>query len=95
MTYLKPDVRVPTIHLNGSSPKTLLADLESVLTPLNQAIANMGNVTPHGRDYYTQGEGVTEAAREDHFTRVKKLQSVAEELIAIARGIQRQQRDRT
>ena len=46
---------LPTIHLNGTDPKTLLGDAINAMDALRTAIEALDKTAPNGRDYYPQG----------------------------------------
>jgi len=81
------DLIAPTIHLNGSSPETLIEDALGVINPLREAIAALGRAYPNGRDYYPQGSDAIAAACHQHLDRVNRLRTVLAELEAIAESI--------
>jgi hypothetical protein len=64
------EMQKPSIHLNGTHPKDMLRD----------AINDLSNTRPHGRDYYPQGENALYLAQEEHKIRMEKLQDVLAEV---------------
>lgn len=85
------EITIPTIHLNGSSKQVLMDDLLAAHRAIGVALNKMRQCTPNGRDYYPQGDGVTEKARAEHAERCRKLLEVHDELMEIAVGIDRQE----
>lgn len=79
----KHRLRVPTIHLNGTSKKGLLEALETATSVLHRAEQAVAETAPNGRDYYPQGEGAFDEARNQHDLRAARLHSVREELCEI------------
>lgn len=78
---------VPTIHLNGTSEKELMAQLSNALDALEGAMTALRAANPNGRDYYPQGsEAIVEAGRQ-HSARVAKIKSVYDELELIGEAI--------
>ena len=80
----------PTIHLNGSSGMQLQEDLLHAANAIYEAREKLNQCAPHGRDYYVQGDEALQLAQEQFNDRVKKLNSIYEELYAIYNNIQEQ-----
>lgn len=74
---------LPTIHSNGTSPKSLLEDYMKASASLRQAIHDLEEAGPNGRDYYPQGPGAFTVAQEEHENRLERLESVRRELVQI------------
>lgn len=73
-------MRLPTIHLNGTSAKTLLDEAREANLALHHAIAALEGITVNARDYYVQGtEAHGEAVRE-HQARIDAIRKVRVEL---------------
>lgn len=86
---------IPTVHLNGTSATELLNQLRDAFTAVRQATEKLSKAAPHGRDYYVQNNDRAYAlAREQHEQRVKALVDIANDLEAIAIGVQDQAIDR-
>lgn len=94
MSNTERKVAVPTIHMNGTSAKSLLDDLMRAYNAVGEAQEAMRAVTPNNRDYYILGDEACREAREQHQVRVMKLADVREDLEKIIIGIQDQERDR-
>ena len=73
----------PTIHLNGTSKESLLAEYRVAYDKLDEAIEALSKVTIHGRDYYPQEQGAYITAREEQVARILKLATVKGELTDI------------
>lgn len=85
----------PTIHLNGTHPKTLLEDYSKALDATKTAIALLKHrASPNGRDYYPQGTEAIQRAVQEHESRLDRLYSVRDEIIAIITHIMRAAGDR-
>ena len=78
---------LPTIHLNGTSAKTLLEQQLDAGNAIVEAIAKLGEACPNGRDFYPQGTGAISTAMREHEDRIARLRSVQTELPAIAEYI--------
>lgn len=69
-------MRLPTIHLNGTSAEQLLEQAREANLALHHAIMALENMNINARDYYPQGpEAYVEAARE-HAHRLDVLSKV-------------------
>ncbi len=87
----KPKLMVPTVHLNGTSFAGLHDPLVRAGQAIGGAIADLAECAPHGRDYYVQGDDAYAKARDEHLSRVARLQSVLEEVKVLARQVQKAQ----
>jgi hypothetical protein len=83
------ELKLPTVHLNGSSKDLLLEANQAARSAIGEAIRALSDAAPHGRDYYPQGDDAYYAARDEHVARLRKLADVNAELEQIARGIRR------
>lgn len=90
----KPKLTVPSVHMNGTSFAGLYDPLVLAGSDISAAISTLTESAPHGRDYYLQGEGAYAKARDEHLSRVARLQSVLDELKVLARQVQRAQDSR-
>lgn len=70
---------LPVIHLNGSSAARLAETYKIAIISLETALNRLAEAAPNGRDYYPLGESAFEEAREEHFARIKKLETVRDE----------------
>jgi hypothetical protein len=78
---------LPTIHINGSSPKDLFENACEALGALRKAIQAVEETSPNGRDYYPQGDGAIKTAVCEHASRIERLRSVIAELEELAEHI--------
>jgi len=83
----------PTIHLNGSSLDTLSEGYLNVIRSLKETIDLAYETSPHGRDYYPQGDAALTAALLEHDCRLAKLKAVLDEYKALYIAVQRQRRE--
>jgi hypothetical protein len=83
------DMRIPTIHLNGTGAKTLSSELETAYRALCAAIDAVQAITVHGRDYYLQNpadgstHGAYTEARDEMDARLLALYGVRDELLTM------------
>lgn len=89
---MNPNVKVPTININGTSELSLRTAIRDAVDKLDAASDALNECCPHDRDYHMQGAGVGSAARDDHRERMERLYQTKEELVAIYLGIQEQGR---
>lgn len=80
---------MPTIHINGTSPKVLLEDLLNAMNILQAARTAVMATAPHARDYHRQGNTVFVEAHKEHVNRLKRLEDVHAELYSIALHVAR------
>jgi hypothetical protein len=82
------DVIVPTVHLNGTSSESLMAQLQKIDAALDATLSAMAEATPHNRDYYVQADpDAGYHARLAHGERMMRLEAVRAEIQAIWQGI--------
>lgn len=81
-------MRLPTIHLNGTSKGELTNKISDALEHVRAAISAVAEVGPNGRDYYTQGSDGLREATEGHRAMLTKLSDVREELELLWEGIE-------
>jgi hypothetical protein len=79
---------LPTIHINGTSKEQLYEDLCNALYAVSAAREAVQAAAPNGRDYYTQSGNALQQALAQHAERLRALQTVYDELEAIAEHIQ-------
>jgi len=84
-------MRIPSIHMNGTSAESLLESLLEAYSAVNKAVDAVAAAAPNARDYYPQGDNAFVEAREEHRSRLERLQSVQEELMEIAVAVQDQE----
>lgn len=91
-------MRIPTIHLNGTSGETLRSEYFAAATAVGKAIDALSMVTVHGRDYYVQNTATSAdascEAMNEHRERINTLKKVRAELHAILDDIDDQLRAR-
>jgi hypothetical protein len=73
-------MHTPTIHLNGTSRKTLLEQARTAATALDAAIEAMRGMSPNGRDFYPQGDDAIRDAIAEHAQRLRVLQQMRDEV---------------
>lgn len=74
---------LPTIHENGTSARDLMAGALKACEAVGKAQAALCDAAPNNRDYYPQSSGTFYRAQDEHYDRLKRLESVREELVAI------------
>jgi len=73
-------MRLPTIHLNGTSRQYLHEEALAAHRALSAAVDALAAMTVHARDYYPQGaDAYAEAARE-HRERIERVRQVLVEV---------------
>lgn len=87
-------VRIPTIHLNGTSGEILRHQHRTAVEALRRAVDAICDAAPNARDYYVQGDDAGRAAQRAHEARIASLRGVRRELEAITSGIETQLEDR-
>ena len=80
----------PTVHNNGTSRESLLAQYKSAIDAVNNACDYLQKAYPHGRDYYVQGDDALKKAQDEHQDRLRSLVGVKHELIEIATNVYKQ-----
>lgn len=87
-------MRVPTIHLNGTSGEALYALHVTACDRLRDALRALDAAAPNGRDFYVQGDHAIGEAMREHAERVSRLASVLREVSAMADEIAEQRAER-
>ena len=77
----------PVCNLNGSKAQSLLNENRKASDALRVAQDALREICPHGRDYQCQAPEVYNQARQEHIERQEKLNSLIEELDAIAENL--------
>ena len=80
-------MRLPTIHINGTSAKQLLEDHCDAAHHVREALAALARCAPNGRDHYPQGPDAIQDAQREHMARADKLRAVLADLEKIAEHI--------
>jgi hypothetical protein len=84
----------PTVHLNGTSAKALMEGYLKAYRLLIEAGKALQEAAPHGRDYYVQSGNAVNVAIDQHRARLRKIESVIEDLDFICVSISEQRKDR-
>lgn len=71
---------LPTIHLNGTSAEELYKQVDTAYDAIQLAYKRLREAAPNGRDYYPQGPREIYQAENEHFDRLKRLESIQDEL---------------
>lgn len=79
---------LPTIHLNGTSKAELFETYFTALDAIASARVALQASAPNGRDYYPQGDNAIRQATADHVARLRLLETIYDELHAIAEHVQ-------
>lgn len=87
-------MRIPTVHMNGTSPEQLMEPLLRAHRAIEEALDALAAASPNGRDYYPQGDDALREAQQEHRSRAERLRSVQEELMEIAVAVQDQADER-
>ena len=74
---------LPTIHINGSSARDLLAGYSDAANAICAALEALARCAPNGRDYYVQGNYAIQNAIAEHTARANKLRDVLREIEAL------------
>jgi len=90
--HVQENITIPMVHLNGTSKKELLEQLENAYRAVVDAGRVLARATPHDRDYYVIGDDVGAKARDEHYARMRKLADIERDLEKIAIGIDQQGR---
>jgi hypothetical protein len=80
-------MKMPTLHLNGSSPAALLEGYTDAASALFAAAKALDDAAPNARDYYPQGDGAFQQAQAEHRARVAKLNEVIFEIQQLAEHV--------
>lgn len=78
---------IPTIHLNGTSAKTLRDEYWAASKALDAAAEALAAATCNGRDFYPQGVGAYDQARHERDEAFRKLDQVMHYVDQILGGI--------
>jgi hypothetical protein len=81
---------VPTVHLNGTSKRSLIEQYVDASTSVGTAILFLEENGPNARDYYVQGSDVFTRAVAEHVARIQKLVEVQKELGQLVEAIDAQ-----
>jgi len=87
-------MKLPTIHLNGTSANALEQQVDAAIDALCLARAALIETAPNARDYYPQGQGAISQAGVEVRNRLLKLDDVAKELNELQEHIETCVRER-
>ena len=73
-------MRVPYIHINGTSPESLRKQYLDAWEAVDHAIAAVSAIETHDRDYYPISNEAGPEAREEKRARLVKLETIKSEL---------------
>ena len=73
-------MRVPTMHLNGTSAQVLVDDAAAAVGDAERLLRQLYRIAPHGRDFYPQGPQALKEAAEEHRTLIEKVEMILAEL---------------
>jgi len=73
-------MRIPTIHLNGTSADALIDQLSEAIDALAVALRRLQDASPNARDYYPQGPHAFTEAQAEHEARWRAIDAVRREL---------------
>lgn len=76
-------MRVPTIHINGTSAVALSEAYEAAYRILGTAIEVVQQTLPNARDYYPQGDTAYVDARDEHRARMEKLVAIRNDMLTL------------
>jgi DNA-binding ferritin-like protein len=65
--------------MNGTSAQSLYDQAEAAYNALQEAMRQMQQAAPNGRDYYPQAAGAMERAQDEHFDRLRRVQALMAE----------------
>ena len=77
----------PIVHLNGTSKNRLMGQLREACDALHTATGALIEASPHQRDYYPLHSETWRQAREDHRERIRVVEEMRNDLMAIAIAI--------
>lgn len=78
----------PQLNPNGSSVDDLTIPRLKAVDHMLDAIVALSATVPHGRDYMGNFDAY-EADREEHYTRIRRLSTIREEIFAEAVAIRK------
>jgi hypothetical protein len=84
---------IPTIRLNGTSPRSLIEGLDAAYHALDAACRALRATAPNARDYYVQGPHAIKDATQEYMSRIERVRSVQDEIESLISAIQDQTRD--
>jgi hypothetical protein len=86
--HLVHTIECPCVHSNGTAAEDLRDDLSLAVDATRVAITRVEWAAPAGRDYYIQGGEAIRQSRQQHQSRMDRLQQTAKELEEIRDHVQ-------
>ncbi len=83
----------PTINLNGTSAEDLFAQYHAVWQAADALHEALAKAMPHGRDYPKSGDHISDSyqnARDQHDARIRAVQCIKADMVAIGQSLARQ-----
>ena len=77
----------PTVHTNGTNSETLVEGYKDAREALMDAHHAVRHTAPNGRDFYVQGDGAFTKAQAEHYARLKIIENMREEFLALAEAV--------
>jgi hypothetical protein len=77
----------PMVHLNGTSRDELESQLAKAEGAVRLAIDAVAECSPNARDYYPLGDTAFPMARDQHRSRLQRLEAVRAELLEIFEAV--------
>ena len=79
---MKSALILPTVHINGTGPATLIANYTEARLALETAVKLLSE-THDNRDYYPQGVKVQSASTQQFFARIGAVRRIINDLAAM------------
>jgi hypothetical protein len=81
-------LKVPTVHLNGTSKEALIEQCRIASDAMLAAMRALQDAAPNPRDFYVQEGDAFKTAQSQHAERVKALHAVHQDICAIMGAIE-------
>lgn len=78
----------PRIHLNGDRKETLLDGIQTAYSKAQAALNGLQDMFPNARNYYVIGPHAYMQARQEHEDRMRRLQTIVDELLGMYEAIE-------
>lgn len=88
ITRKREELSMPVVNLNGTSREELKQQCYDAVNALTIVGQQLNLMTPHGRDYQTIGFERYELARSQHLDRVRSIEAIKDEILAIYASLQ-------
>ena len=85
---------VPCVHLNGTSKESLLDQYEAAHSALQTTFDALRQTVPNGRDFYPYGGTEIERALKEHYSRLRAVGNVINEIEALAEEVSATSREK-